>query len=505
MPENPMQPRFRPHRPLGVLQAAPWKPLRRSRLVLGLLLVLACGRGDTFLAPDDANGANDAEINTPSATSQGAPMQAQPDFYLGGIQVNEDDHETWLDALQARGMNTVSVTDYAKQGDWDTDHLWWDEDNPGMLAEVQAAKRRRMHVVMILRVALDHAFERNRFLWHGMIMPSSDQQLDSWFEQYTRFVLRWARIAEHEGVDVLMIGSEMNALASTLPLEELPPLEEYFLNPEKQTQRKEQLLGQQQLIEQRHLYLPERDNYDDLETYIDDRVQIEAEWAAKVTAGGDGPSLEELNRRRRLLQSHWLEFIRQVRQVYSGRLGYAANFDQYQLVGFWPQLDVLGINAYFKVRERLLPPGDHEALYRHLEAGWSTVLDDIATFRSSQGLDDMRVIFSEMGYTFRANSTLQPWADTGFALIENGLKGDPDHQERLIVWRDEPEDFEERALAVRALYNAHRRLADPFLQGILYWKLSTVRSHHDIESFVLLIDETSQDPLISELQRFTKP
>ncbi len=431
-------------------------------------------------------------------------MQPQPDFYLGGIQVNEDDHQVWLDALQARGMNTVSVTDYAKQGDWDTDHLWWDDENPGLLAEVQAAKERQMHVVLILRVALDHAFERNRFLWHGMILPTTDQQLASWFEKYTRFALRWARIAERQGVDVLMLGSEMNALASTLPLDELPPLEEYFLNPQKQAERKAKLLDQQQLIEQQNLHLPERDNYDDLETYIDDRMQSEADWAAKAAAAGEAPSLEEINRRRSLLQSHWLELIRQVRQVYSGRLGYAANFDQYQLVGFWPQLDVMGINAYFQLRHRLLPAGD-DRLYSHLEAGWSNALDDIAAVRRAQGVEDMPVIFSEMGFTYRSNSTINPWADTGFALIPSGDEGSPDARERLIVWRQEPEDLQERALAVRALYNVHRDRGDPFLQGILYWKLSTIPSHRDIESFVLLIDETSRDPLIAELQKFTKP
>lgn len=431
-------------------------------------------------------------------------MQAQPDFYLGGIQVNEDDQQAWLDALQARGMNTVSVTDYAKQGDWDSDNLWWDEENPGLMAEVRAAKQRRLHVVLILRVALDQAFERNRFLWHGMILPTDDQQLASWFEKYTRFALRWARIAERQGIDVLMIGSEMNALASTLPLDELPPLEEYYLNPDKQTERKRKMLAQRQLIEAQASHLPERDNYDDLEAFIDDQVQSEAQWAAQVAAGDGAPSLEEINRRRRLLKGHWLELIRQLRQVYSGRLGYAANFDQYESVGFWPQLDVMGINAYFPLRHHLLSD-DQDLLYRRLEEGWSDVLDNIATFRRAHGIDEMPVIFSEMGYTYRANSTLHPWADTGFALIPGGEPGTPGSDEQLIVWRQQPENLQERALAVRALYNVHSARSDPFLQGILYWKLSTIRSHRDIESFVLLIDEASRDPLITELQRFMTP
>ena len=154
-----------------------------------------------------------------------------PPFFLGGIQVNEADIEHWLDRLQAQGMNSVSVTDYAHQGDWDSENLWWDEENEGLMVELRAAKARGMRVVLILRVALDHAFERNAFLWHGMIMPDGESRLDEWFRRYRTFALRWAEIAEREGVDLLMIGSEMNALTSTSPLEEVPALEAYFLDP----------------------------------------------------------------------------------------------------------------------------------------------------------------------------------------------------------------------------------------------------------------------------------
>ncbi|NIR42384.1 MAG: hypothetical protein GWN99_00005, partial [Gemmatimonadetes bacterium] len=58
------------------------------------------------------------------------PTPEPPSFFLGGIQVNEADHEAWFDALEAQSMNTVQVTEYAKQGDWDTDHMWWDDEAP---------------------------------------------------------------------------------------------------------------------------------------------------------------------------------------------------------------------------------------------------------------------------------------------------------------------------------------------------------------------------------------
>ena len=433
------------------------------------------------------------------------PRTDPPSFYLGGIQVNEADHEDWFDALEAQSMNTVQVTDYAMQGDWDTDHMWWDEESPYVIKEIRGAKRRGLSVIFVSRVALDHAFERNEFLWHGMIMPKTPELLDSWFEQYGRYLVKWATIAEREGVDVFMIGSEMNALATSLPAEEPPHLEEYFLNEEKQEDRREQVLAQESIIAERHLVLPEREGFATVEEYIDARIATEQAWAETVT-GGDVESLEQINTQRARLKAYWETLIDKVRAVYSGPIGYAANFDHYHMVGFWSKLDVMGINAYFELRDRVLPEESQEHLYPLLLDGWRGVLGGIDEFRESQGLRGMPVIFTEMGYTYRAKSTLRPWADEGFSLIYNpttlpdGSPGEP--EEYVVVWRDQPERFEERAWAVRALWQAHSELEHPFLEGILYWKLSSHDYHYDDESFMVHVGEDTEDPVLDELRRF---
>ena len=56
------------------------------------------------------------------------------EFLLGGIQVHEPDLDHWTATLQDVGMNTVSVTVYAKHGDWDSDHLWWEDEELGIRA-----------------------------------------------------------------------------------------------------------------------------------------------------------------------------------------------------------------------------------------------------------------------------------------------------------------------------------------------------------------------------------
>ena len=310
--------------------------------------------------------------------SVGSPERQDRPFYLGGIQVNEAEQDAWFDHLEHQGMNTVHVTDYAIQGEWDSDQLRWEVENPRVLAEIRGAKQRGLSVVLVLRVALDPEPERNAFLWHGMIMPKDEALLDSWFEKYRRFCSQWARIAEAEGVDALMIGSELNALATTEPATSVPALEQYFLDEGKQEERRRQALEQRQTIEAGERSLGDENS---VESYLERRIANEQAWARTMLGSGslvDGSGLDGLNARRARLQEQWLELIESLRGAYSGPLGYAANFDQYQDVGFWSQLDVVGINAYFQLRNRLLDEFDEAALYPLLLEGWQRAAREIA-------------------------------------------------------------------------------------------------------------------------------
>ena len=462
--------------------------------VMILFLAMTVGCVLSGCSPSEPKADIMARSQTP------APETQTSDFFLGGIQVNEADQQAWFDNLRAQSMNTVQVTDYARQGDWDSDDLTWNEEAPAAVSEIRAAKRGGLSVVFVCRIDLDQSVLRNAFLWHGMIVAKTDELLAAWFEMYGRFVLRWAEIAEREGVDVFMIGSELNALATTLPASQPPALEEYFLNEEKQAARRAQVLAEGQQITSEHLQ-----RFETVEAYIDARIATERSWAEAMTGGGL-ESLAPLNARRALLESHWQALIAKVRQVYSGRVGYAANFDQYQEVGFWPSLDVMGINAYFPLRNRLLADESEEHLYPLLVDGWREVLGEISALHRGQSLEDLPVIFTEMGFTYRAKSTLRPWAHEGFALIpqattlKDGSAGEA--REVAVVWADQPQRLEERAWAVRALWQAHAELEKPILKGILYWKLSSHDYHRDDEAFMVHIGPGSSDPVLPELKRF---
>lgn len=419
----------------------------------------------------------------------------EPDFYLGGIQVNEPDHAEWAKTLQAVGMNTVSVTVYARQAEWHSAELTFDEQDTAIVHEIRTARTHDLHVVLILRALLDSNYPENEFLWHGMIMPKSDEQVRAWFDEYARYALKWAAIAEREGVDVFILGSEMNALSATAPVDTLPNLIAFYLDPKKQRQQKQQLLAFSDSLERRHLWVRGRENYPTPEAFVAARQAAQTAWAKQVAYQEHPDFITKINQRRKLLKRCWINLITKVRQVYDGKISYAANFDNYHEVDFWQHLNYMGINAYFKLRDEI--ESDKSPTFPDsLRKSWQSVFAQIDSFRIANELADKQVIFTELGYTYRRHSTLEPWNGAGFSIIR---QADKNH---LVVWEDQPIDYKERALAVRALFETHASFKESPLKGILYWKLSTKEYHQPYEPFMLHVGLDSQDPMLTELQKF---
>jgi len=417
-----------------------------------------------------------------------------PQFLLGGIQVDEPDNEKWVETLKDAGMNTVPVTVYAKQGDWNTDNLWYDDSDKYLINEIRTAKKMGLNVILILRVALDHAYSENDFLWHGMIMPKSDKELKSWFNKYSTFVTKWALIAEQEGVDILGIGSEMNSLSATIQVEKYPSIISYLKEISNLESQKNRVLQYSEIIERSENWYSYWPGYDSLDEYLTARNIKYNSWARQVGYVGSENSIDLINKRRSLLNEYWVNLIKDTRKHFKGKLLYAANFDNFQEVDFWHKLDFIGINAYFPLRD-YNETKDSEDMYEILLSGWDQVFQKIEQFRRDNNLNRKKVIFTELGYTNRQNSTIEPWNSRGFSLIENSIS------RHLLIWEDQPESFTERALAIKTL-NETNITFDNMLKGLLYWKFSSFKSHTEIEPFLIYIGKDSKDPSLKELKRF---
>ncbi|WP_031063710.1 glycoside hydrolase family 113 [Streptomyces sp. NRRL WC-3742] len=100
---------------------------------------------------------------------------------------------------------------------------------------------------------------------------------------------------------------------------------------------------------------------------------------------------------------HWTKVIAAVRATYKGPLTYAANYDEYQNIPFWRDLDLIGIDAYFPLSDR--PTTDPA----RLRQGWKPIVDQLAAFSARQ---QKRILFTEAGYVSQRGSTTAPYSWT---------------------------------------------------------------------------------------------
>ena len=99
-------------------------------------------------------------------------------------------------------------------------------------------------------------------------------------------------------------------------------------------------------------------------------------------------------------EKYWRSLISKVREIYSGKLVYAANWDEYETVPFWDALDYIGINAYFPLINKDVPKVDD------LKLAWKKKEKEISNFSSRK---KRKVIFTEFGYMSVENCAHQTW------------------------------------------------------------------------------------------------
>lgn len=103
----------------------------------------------------------------------------------------------------------------------------------------------------------------------------------------------------------------------------------------------------------------------------------------------------------------WNNLIDSIKTFYEGKLIYAANWDDYQLVPFWNKLDYIGIDGYFPLSASITPT------VNELVANWQTTITTIDQFRISKNKD---VIFTEIGYKSVDACAQEPWNPTSSNL-----------------------------------------------------------------------------------------
>ena len=85
----------------------------------------------------------------------------------------------------------------------------------------------------------------------------------------------------------------------------------------------------------------------------------------------------------------WKRLIQQVRSRYAGPLTYAANWDEYEYISFWPLLDYVGVDAYFPLSETQTPS------VAELMAAWQKPSKRLQAFAQKHRKP---ILFAEYGY-----------------------------------------------------------------------------------------------------------
>ncbi len=97
---------------------------------------------------------------------------------------------------------------------------------------------------------------------------------------------------------------------------------------------------------------------------------------------------------------YWRELIVEVKNVYKGKLTYAANWDEYKKVPFWDMLDYIGVDAYFPISEKETPT------IAEAKAGWEQWRNELKTVSEKE---NKKILFAEYGYRNVDFSGKEPW------------------------------------------------------------------------------------------------
>ena len=96
----------------------------------------------------------------------------------------------------------------------------------------------------------------------------------------------------------------------------------------------------------------------------------------------------------------WKQLIIEIREIYSGKLTYAGNWDAFMHIPFWEELDYIGVDAYFPVSDI------EEPTVQELSYGWSKnerMLDSISAVYNKD------ILFTEYGYRSITGCAKTPW------------------------------------------------------------------------------------------------
>lgn len=132
----------------------------------------------------------------------------------------------------------------------------------------------------------------------------------------------------------------------------------------------------------------------------------------------------------------WKTLIADVRKVYRGEILYSANWDHYKKIGFWDDLDYLGLNGYYEMAKSGSPT------VGEIVRRWWDISNEIAAWQETH---KKKLIFTEIGYPSVDGGCAHPWDYT----------------------RAGPVDLEEQSVCYEAFFLSWNKSRG--LGGVYFW------------------------------------
>lgn len=129
-------------------------------------------------------------------------------------------------------------------------------------------------------------------------------------------------------------------------------------------------------------------------------------------------------------ERQWRDLIAQTRARFPGQLLYSANWDHYEPVKFWDDLDYIGLTAYYRLTDKQEDQPTQAALAKR----WGQVKARLLKFQAKV---NRPLLFTEVGYPSLKGAAFSPWDYTGSRPIDLEI------QRRCLaafndVWLNEP-------------------------------------------------------------------
>lgn len=240
---------------------------------------------------------NESKVNGVSLVSPHQPVDAAEIVTVKRINSN------WV-AIIPYGFSIQNEPEIF----YNTRRQWWGERTEGVASLIKMAKANNLKVML-----KPHVWLRQK--WIGDFDLDSEEKWQKWQQEYTTYVMTFARLADSMQVELFCMGTEYKIATARCP-------------------------------------------------------------------------------------DYWTELISKIRKNYKGPLTYAANWDNFQNIPFWDQLDYIGIDAYFPLVQ-LPDPSAGE-----IRKAWVPVRERIQAFSFKY---NKPILFTEYGYQSADGATGKPW------------------------------------------------------------------------------------------------